>query len=197
METGGVQDVETLYKVLELSHMNNTKEQESPLTPQGVEEGKPEIERPQKTKHDTEAKAETPKSHPESELFEAIRGTYNAVLPELPKAEKVTSSRAKTLRQRIREDLDRQEPEWWRKFFSDVRGFPWPMGRNKDNWCADFDWLIGERGMQKILEGSFQKAPNGNSSNDSLELQKKYTDSEGRIDAKAMLRDAERASARR
>ena len=199
-ETGGVRDVDGLYKVLELSHMNNTKEQEeSPLTPQGDREGKPEDghnEKPQKPKHDTEEKTTDEKHHREMELFEVIRGAYNKILPELPKAEKITSSRAKALRQRTRESPERKEPGWWEKFFSQVREFPWPMGQNRDKWRADFDWLIGERGMQKILEGSFQKAPAiGECAIDSPEFQKKYTDSEGRIDAKAMLRDIERASA--
>jgi hypothetical protein len=195
-ETGGVRDVDGLYKVLELSHMNNTKEQESPPAPQWSGEGNPEGGKHQKPKHDTEEKAANPKNHPELELFESIREAYNSILPELPKAEKITASRAKALRQRVRESPERKEPGWWEKFFSLVREFPWPMGRNRDKWRADFDWLVGERGMQKILEGSFQKAPAiGECTIDSLEFQKKYTDSEGRIDAKAMLRDIERASA--
>ncbi|MDR0764630.1 MAG: helix-turn-helix domain-containing protein [Synergistaceae bacterium] len=202
-ETGGVQDVDGLYKVLELSHMNNTKELNLPPTPQGAGEEKTEsenekAEEPQKPKHDTEGKAEAPKPSPESELFEAIRRAYNHILPELPKAEKLTASRAKVLRQRIRENPERKEPDWWKKFFPSVRNFPWPMGQNRDKWRADFDWFIGERGMQKILEGSFQKASAiGECAIDSREFQKKYTDSEGRIDARAMLRDIERASAHR
>jgi hypothetical protein len=197
-ETGGVQDVDGLYKVLELSPMNNTKELESPLTPQGAGEGKAEGEKPQKAEHDTDEKTEPPKPNQEIELFETIRETYNSILPELPQAEKVTASRAKALRQRIRESPERKEPGWWEKFFSRVREFPWPMGQNRDKWRAGFDWLIGERGMQKILEGSFQKAPaSGGGAIDSLEFQKKYTDSEGRIDAKAMLRDIERSPAHR
>jgi hypothetical protein len=72
------------------------------------------------------------------------------------------------------------------------------MGQNRDKWRADFDWLIGERGMQKILEGSFKKAPAiGDCAIDSLEFQKKYTDSEGRIDARSMFRDIQKASAHR
>jgi hypothetical protein len=181
--------------------MNNTKELESPPTPQGGGEGKPEsakAEEPQNQKHDTEGKAELPKPNPETELFEAIRETYNSTLPELPRAEKITASRAKILRQRIRESPERKEISWWEKFFSGVREFPWPMGQNKDKWRADFDWLIGERGMQKILEGSFQKAQAvGDLAIDSLEFQKKYTDAEGLVDAKAMLRDIEAAERRK
>jgi hypothetical protein len=189
-----------LNNVFEQHLFNSSKDNSSPLIPQGEKEGKPESEneKPQEPKHDTEEKSEPPKPNREKELFETIRETYNSTLPELPKAEKLTASRAKVLRQRIRESPDRKEPDWWKKFFSDVRDFPWPMGRNRDKWRADFDWLIGERGMQKILEGSFQKAPAvGECAIDSREFQKKYTDSEGRIDARAMLRDIQRASADR
>jgi hypothetical protein len=200
-ETGGVRDVDGLYKVLELSHMNNTKEQkDSPLTPQGAGEEKPEGEEHQKPKHDTEEKAEHPKPNQEMELFESIRESYNSILPELPKAEKITGTRAKVLRERIREDQDRKEPGWWEKFFSRVRGFPWPMGNNPKGWRADFDWLIGERGTQKILEGSFrpERAPAfGERTAEGLELQKKYTNPGGLVDAKAMLRDIEAAERRR
>jgi predicted transcriptional regulator len=201
METGGVQDVDALYKVLELSHINNTKELLSPPTPQGAGERKPEGGKSQESKHDTEEKAEKPKPSPELELFEAIRETYNSTLPELPKAEKITASRSKVLRQRIRESPERMEPNWWKKFFSRVRNFPWPMGQNKDRWRADFDWLIGERGMQKILEGTFRPfqrtAASREGTEDSLERQKKYTNSGGLVDAKAILRDIEAAESRR
>jgi hypothetical protein len=72
------------------------------------------------------------------------------------------------------------------------------MGQNKDRWRADFDWLIGERGMQKILEGSFQKAPAvAECAIDSLEFQKKYTNAEGLVDAKAILRDIDAAERRK
>jgi hypothetical protein len=187
-----------LNNVFEQPIFNSSKDNNSPLTPQGEKEGGPESEKLQEPEHDTEEKTEPPKPNLETELFEAIRAAYNSTLPELPRAEKITASRTKVLRQRIRESPDRKEPGWWRKFFSSVRDFPWPMGRNRDKWRADFDWLIGERGMQKILEGSFQKAPViGECAIDSLEFQKKYTDSEGRIDARAMLRDIGKTSAHR
>ena len=196
METGGVQDVDGLYKVLELSHINNTKELNLPPTPQGAGEEKPESEKPRNTKHDTEEKAEPPKPNLEMELFESIREVYNSTLPELPKAEKITASRAKALRQRIKESPERKEPGWWKKFFSRVRNFPWPMGRNKDKWRANFDWLIGERGMQKILEGTFRPFQ-GSAAAEGLELEKKYTNAEGLVDAKAILRDIEAAECRK
>ena len=74
------------------------------------------------------------------------------------------------------------------------------MGDNPNAWRADFDWLICEHGMQKILEGSFRpKRPPvfGERTAEGLELQKKYTSPGGLVDAKAMLRDIEAAERRK
>jgi hypothetical protein len=175
---------------------SSKKEQKTPPTPQrGAKKGgisESENQRPQKPKHDTEAKAEPSKPNQEAELFESILETYNAILPELPQAGKITASRAKTLRERIREDPagQKQKLAWWKNFFSRVREFPWPMGKNASNWRADFDWLISEDGMQKVIEGGFTQAPRiKHSSEEFREWQKRYTDERGIVDARALLRD--------
>jgi predicted transcriptional regulator len=219
--TGSVSEADAPLDVLEQDHLNKINEH-SPLTPQTGEKDIPQQEQREREEQNTqepepmtqrgekEAKPtaktgpETPKPSPESDLFEVIRETYNSTLPELPKAEKITVSRAKVLRQRIRESSERKEPAWWKKFFSNVRDFPWPMGQNKDNWRADFDWLIGERGMQKILEGGFLPFRSGAALNETADewlelekLEKKYTDERGLVDGKAILREIDAAAHRR
>ncbi|MDR1509766.1 MAG: hypothetical protein LBS53_09010, partial [Synergistaceae bacterium] len=194
-----------LNNVFEQRLFNSSKDNSSPLTPQRWEEREKNLEsaKSQNQEYDTEGNEadQNQKTSPESELFETIREIYNSTLPELPEAEKITASRAKVLRQRIRESPDRKEPVWWKKFFSSVREFPWPMGQNKDKWRADFDWLIGERGMQKILEGAFLPFQNGTAFNEAAtearELEKKYTDERGLVDAKAILREIDAAAHRR
>jgi hypothetical protein len=174
----------------EIKEPEPREKEPEPMTQRGEEE--PEA------KPEAKTLPETPKPSPEYDLFEAIRRVYNSTLPELTQAERITAFRTKVLRQRIRESSERKELSWWEKFFSRVRNFPWPMGQNKNRWRADFDWLIEERGMQKILEGAFQKAPaNGGGVLRGLELQKKYTDSEGRVDGLAILREIRRTSAHR
>jgi hypothetical protein len=175
--------------------LKNIKENTPPFPPggQGVEGGE---KTPEEKRHDTEAGAKGTKT-PEAEFFEMIRDAYNTALPELPKAERVTASRAGILRRRIEEDSVRRKLSWWKRFFGRVREFPWPMGDNPNNWQADFDWLIGEKGMQKIIEGGFRRpyCP-GEATRAGLAIQKKYTDQEGRIDARAILREARAAQAR-
>jgi hypothetical protein len=123
-------------------------------------------------------------------LVEAIIAAYNDILPELPRAEKLTVSRVKTLNQRIGEAPERGESGWWRQYFERVRIYPWLMGRNPNGWKATFDWLIGESGMQKILEGGFMVSRKTEYSPEDLrELQRKYNDERGIVDAKALLLD--------
>jgi predicted transcriptional regulator len=119
-------------------------------------------------------------------LNEAVLTAYNELLPELPKAERITDSRAKILGRRIRDDPKRAEPNWWRRYFLGVREFPWPMGDNPHNWRADFDWLIGEKGMQKIIEGSFKRTL---SALTNAVAEEKHTNEGGEVDGRAVLRE--------
>lgn len=124
------------------------------------------------------------------ELLPAIVEAYHAILPELPRIEKITKPRIRALWQRIREDPEREKESWWRLFFSRVREYPWPMGQNPDGWRATFDWLVAEKGMQKILEGAFSSSHMTRTGTENgMALQRKYTNAEGEVDAKALLRD--------
>jgi hypothetical protein len=125
-------------------------------------------------------------------LQDAILSAFNTILPELPQVEVLTALRTKTLNQRIAENPARIEIDWWRKYFLRVREFPWPMGQNPSNWQATFDWLISEAGMQKILEGSFRRSSavaEKDRSEAAWAMQRKYTDENGVVDARALLRE--------
>lgn len=124
-------------------------------------------------------------------FFQAVLTAYNTILPELPKATKLSKARESRLRTLLKEDPVRRELEWWRRFFQRVRQYPWPMGHNPSKWFASFDWLLGEEGMLKVIEGRFSKvaapAPGGGRSITGAEQQKKHTKG-GKVDVKAVLR---------
>jgi hypothetical protein len=127
-------------------------------------------------------------------LIEAILAAYNKILPELPAASRITPSREKTVKRRIREEPELGDPHWWERYFARVREFPWLMGQNPSNWRACLDWLIGERGMLKVLEGGFGRSSpvsrNGAEigTESGFELQRRFTDERGVVDARALLR---------
>ena len=198
-QTGGVHEADTPLDVLEQYHLNNPKEQKSPPTPQGDREGKinhfdeSENLKSQGQKYDTEEKEEAvqiPKQPAQSDRYSEILDSYNRILPELTRAEKITGSRSKTLASRIAEDSARKDIRWWEEYFTKVRGYPWLMGNNPNNWKATIDWLIGEDGMRKVLEGGFTQAPRRAQTHEEMkEWQRRYTDERGIVDAKALLRD--------
>jgi DNA-binding Lrp family transcriptional regulator len=194
--TGGVRVADPPIKVLEQDYMNKTKEH-SPPTPQGVGEegGEGEDFETKKTEIEALQADGTGKRNvaalslePKICSYEAIAEAYNAILPELVRAEKITPFRVETLRRRIAEDPARHELDWWRQYFRQVREFSWPMGDNPKGWRADFDWLTEDRGMQKILEGSFRRSQSsGGRTQAGAEIQKRYTNERGEVDALALL----------
>jgi hypothetical protein len=115
---------------------------------------------------------------------------FNETLKGLPRADSLTPARIKNLERRVGEDPAREETEWWKKFFRDVRDSPWLMGKNPSEWRANFDWLTGESGMRKVAEGNFTKIPgSGFTDGEKRALQRKYTDERGRVDGEALLRE--------
>jgi hypothetical protein len=190
-----------LNNVFEQPLFNSSKEH-IPPTPQRGDEREKNFEpanpepinpKPQNPEHDTEGKGKSPERNSvpsEPGLFGEILSAFNETLKGLPHAETLTPARIKNLSRRIREDTAREEPEWWKRYFRDVRDCPWLMGKNPNGWKANFDWLIGESGMRKVVEGNFQKIPgSGFTDEEKRALQRKYTDERGRVDAVGLLRE--------
>ena len=101
---------------------------------------------------------------------------------------KLESTHVRQIEARIREDPARNDPTWWERFFRRVRDYPCPMGKAGSGWRADFKWLIGERGMRKVLDGEF--FPNSTTkggSESGWQLQKQYTNEDGVVDGRALL----------
>jgi predicted transcriptional regulator len=196
--TGGVREADAV----EQGNINNpirTIPKNSPPTPWGGR-GELEIQESPKNENGTGQKSkstETPAS-PEPPISLEILGAYNAILPELPEAGGLTASRLREIEARIRDDPARKNLDWWKRYFLNVREFPWPMGDNPNGWRADFDWLVSGRGMRKIIEGGFQRSLEpGGGTKEGYELQKKYTNEEGLVDVWGLLdelRERERAA---
>ncbi len=85
--------------------------------------------------------------------FLAIVALYHEILPELPKVLKLGAWRKTQLSNRWKEDLDSLDA--WRMYFTSVRDRRFLMGKVKD-WTADFDFLVQERKMEKIIAGGYR-----------------------------------------
>lgn len=71
----------------------------------------------------------------------------------LSKAEKLTDKRKKILRKLPKEYTEEKITQYFQK----VINTPFLTGDNDKDWRADFDWLIKEDNIVKVLEGKYDK----------------------------------------
>ena len=168
----------------------NQKNNPTPLTPQKTEAGGSESPEMQKADHDTAGQEQGSGLNPA--FFQSILDAYNRILPELRQVSGLSPSHVREIEARIREDPARTDPAWWERYFRSIRDYPCPMGKSGSGWRADFDWLIGERGMGTVLGGKFKTASASGTKGGSeggWERQRQFTNGEGEVDARALLRE--------
>lgn len=89
-----------------------------------------------------------------------IVALYHANLPQHPRVEKLTDTRAGYIRQRWREDLPSLEA--WSNYFADVAKSPFLTGRanakdGKPPFIADLEWLTRPGNFAKVAEGKYHR----------------------------------------
>ncbi|MBL4891428.1 MAG: hypothetical protein JKX91_06335 [Rhizobiaceae bacterium] len=88
---------------------------------------------------------------------ESIAKLYMEILPELPRVAKLTDKRKKSLGAAWRSDIKCQTLEFWEGYFEAVRKSDFLMGRGVSNsWMADFDFVINQNKMIKVIEGAYE-----------------------------------------
>lgn len=87
-----------------------------------------------------------------------IVAAYHRILPELPAVRIWTPARQALLRQRWKEDPERQTVEWWTDLFGFVKKSDFLMGRADTGrpWQADLEWILNARNIVKIIEGKYE-----------------------------------------
>lgn len=94
--------------------------------------------------------------------YEKIMELFNRILGKhVSPIRSVTGQRKKHIRARVGEDKKRQSLDWWEHYFYAVEQMPFLIGQGAPNpatgrpWQCDFDWLINETNMCKVLEGKY------------------------------------------
>lgn len=83
---------------------------------------------------------------------QAIVDLYHQHCPSLPRVRELTEARKRTLRLRWKRYPDLGT---WRQLFRQAEASPFLSGRNGKWTSCNFDWLISERNLVKVLEGSY------------------------------------------
>lgn len=84
-----------------------------------------------------------------------IINTYHKTLPELPRVNQWPENLQVILRTRWKEDPARQNLAWWEQFFQYVQESDFLMGRTKETFVADLEWLVRPKNFTKIANGRY------------------------------------------
>lgn len=87
--------------------------------------------------------------------YQNIVNLFNGICTELPRVIKITNNRKKTINARWRENDC--SLEFFEKYFRRIRDSDFLNHRIQTNreWKADFDWVMNENNMAKVLEGKY------------------------------------------
>lgn len=88
---------------------------------------------------------------------EIIIETYHTTLPELPRVKHWPENLQAILRTRWKEDPVRQNLAWWEKFFRYVHESDFLMGRTREAFTADLEWLVRPKNFTKIANGRYHR----------------------------------------
>jgi len=91
-----------------------------------------------------------------------IRKLWAEILPSCRQPKVWSQTRRQLLRQRWKEDPQRQNLEWWRRLFGYVSKSDFLMGRTSSNGRKPFDlgleWLLKAENFAKTIEGAYHPA---------------------------------------
>ena len=84
--------------------------------------------------------------------FVEISKLYNEICKSFPKLTKLSENRKKAIRARINAGYSVAD---FRAMFIKAEASKFLKGANDRNWIADFDWMVRDTNMPKILEGKY------------------------------------------
>ena len=83
--------------------------------------------------------------------YQLIADMYNNTCVSFPKLTKLSDNRRKAIRARLRKySLDEIK-----KVFELAEQSDFLKGNNNRNWSANFDWLMNDTNMAKVLDGNY------------------------------------------
>ncbi|MEY8320812.1 hypothetical protein AAK894_06955 [Lachnospiraceae bacterium 46-61] len=84
-------------------------------------------------------------------VYQLIADMYNATCVSFARCTKLSEAREKALRARLK----RYTVEDFQKVFEAAENSNFLKGANRNNWSANFDWLIKDGNMAKVLDGNY------------------------------------------
>lgn len=146
--TGEVEKVTTSKNTL-IIITNYDKYQNMETQTESQERSKGEHEEKQRGTNKNDKNDKNSSYTPHQKIIEM----YNETCKRLPKVVKATEERKKYIGARYKEY--KQELSVFEELFQKANDSSFLCGNNKNNWKANFDWLINQQNMAKVLEGRY------------------------------------------
>lgn len=131
-----------------LTREEKRREEDTYTSPTDVDDSQPVTEQPEK------------RTIPVKEILSA----YHEHLPMMPAVRMMTETRKKKLKARWLESEDRQNIDYWKRFFSYVAQSDFLTGRSEAWSGCDFEWLIESKNHVRIIEGRYENRKQHNGS---------------------------------
>ena len=120
------------------------------------------------TEEDRERDKEEDKKEIKKIDYNGIKDAYNNLCPSLPSVRTLSDARKKAIKAR----LNTYTVEDLYEAFKKAEASDFLKGKNESNWQADFDWILKDANLAKILDGKYDNrliVRNRNKTADSLE----------------------------
>jgi len=83
--------------------------------------------------------------------YQLIADMYNRLCPSLPPIRSLSDARKKAIKAR----MNTYKLDDFKKVFENAEASSFLKGSNNRNWSANFDWLIKDTNMAKVLDGNY------------------------------------------
>ena len=83
--------------------------------------------------------------------YNGIKDAYNNLCPSLPFVRTLSDARKKAIKARLNTYTEEDLHEAFRK----AEASDFLKGKNESNWQADFDWILKDANLAKILDGKY------------------------------------------
>ena len=87
--------------------------------------------------------------------FQSVVDLYHKICVSFPSVRSLSDARKKAIRAR----LNTYTLEDFKTVFENAEASSFLKGSNDRNWSANFDWLIADKNMAKVLEGNYADKP--------------------------------------
>lgn len=123
--------------------------------------------------------------------FQSVVDLFHKICVSYPKVRSLSEARKKAIKARLKT----YSMDEFKTVFQNAENSSFLKGKNDRNWSANFDWLIADKNMAKVLEGNY--ADRGRKENLPDWFGKRELDEDERLAVQRMMADEETAQLQR